>query len=131
MPPAKPCSSRSRSKIRFAVCCAALCKSDAKGNLLPDYYSGATGIPGRFSEGLLLRRFQLGNGRADRSLVFEDATCKRCDQTRAGGDDPWFEFDNNLLADHGLEPFDEGARVYERGTRASMAAMVTVSALLR
>src|ERR1035437_4291490 len=36
----------------------ALCKSDAKGNLLPDYYSGATGIPGHFSEGLLLRRFQ-------------------------------------------------------------------------
>jgi hypothetical protein len=25
------------------------------GYLLPDYYSGATGIPGRFSEGLLLR----------------------------------------------------------------------------
>src|SRR5450756_133659 len=34
----------------------ALCQSDAKGYLLPDYYSGATGIPGRFSEGLLLRR---------------------------------------------------------------------------
>src|SRR5664280_263244 len=36
----------------------ALCQSDAKGYLLPDYYSGATGIPGRFSEGLLLRRLQ-------------------------------------------------------------------------
>jgi hypothetical protein len=34
----------------------ALCQSDAKGYLLPDDYSGATGIPGRFSEGLLLRR---------------------------------------------------------------------------
>src|SRR5450756_715801 len=34
----------------------ALCQSDAKGYLLPDFYSGATGIPGRFSEGLLLRR---------------------------------------------------------------------------
>src|SRR5450756_1758332 len=41
----------------------ALCQSDAKGYLLPDYYSGATGIPGRFSEGLLLRRLEL-------SLVF-------------------------------------------------------------
>src|SRR5664279_3004910 len=38
----------------------ALCQSDAKGYLLPDYYSGATGIPGRFSEGLLLRRLQAG-----------------------------------------------------------------------
>src|SRR6266849_1458586 len=36
----------------------ALCQSDAKGYLLPDYHSGATGIPGRFSEGLLLRRLQ-------------------------------------------------------------------------
>src|SRR3984893_14348819 len=35
----------------------ALCRSNAKGYLLPDFYSGcATGIPGRFSEGLLLRR---------------------------------------------------------------------------
>src|SRR6202022_4241483 len=136
MPPVKPYSSRSRSKIRFAVCCCffgrdlsskrmpsitringssfglaggflrtnpavpktspswrlsedqsqivvpprdglapqfephsepvhiaprpsspALCQSNAKGYLLPDFYSGcATGIPGRFSEGLLLRR---------------------------------------------------------------------------
>src|SRR5450830_1116084 len=38
----------------------ALCQSDAKGYLLPNYYSGATGIPGRFSEGLLLRRSQAG-----------------------------------------------------------------------
>src|SRR5260370_5113719 len=36
----------------------ALCQSDAKGYLLPDYHSGATGMPGRFSEGLLLRRLQ-------------------------------------------------------------------------
>src|ERR1700704_4830148 len=37
----------------------ALCQSNAKGYLLPDFYSGcATGIPGRFSEGLLLRRVQ-------------------------------------------------------------------------
>src|ERR1700736_3049499 len=34
----------------------ALCRSDAKGYLLPDFCSGATEIPGRFSEGLLLRR---------------------------------------------------------------------------
>src|SRR5271167_1269845 len=31
-------------------------ESRAKGYLLPDFYSGATGTPGRFSEGLLLRR---------------------------------------------------------------------------
>jgi hypothetical protein len=31
-------------------------ESKAKGYLLPDFYSGATGLPGRFSEGLLLRR---------------------------------------------------------------------------
>ena len=36
----------------------ALCRSDAKGYLLPDFYSGATEIPCRFSEGLLLRRLQ-------------------------------------------------------------------------
>src|SRR3982074_988733 len=37
----------------------ALCQSNAKGYLLPGFYSGcATGIPGRFSEGLLLRRVQ-------------------------------------------------------------------------
>src|SRR5664280_2542464 len=43
----------------------ALCQSDAKGYLLPDYYSGATGILGRFSEGLLLRRLHS----ADRSWI--------------------------------------------------------------
>src|SRR5450830_388448 len=38
----------------------ALCQSDAKGYLLPDFYSGcATGIPGRLTEGLLLWRSQL------------------------------------------------------------------------
>src|SRR6266851_4061020 len=42
----------------------ALCQSDAKGYLLPDYHSGATGIPGRFSEGLLLRRLQILRGYA-------------------------------------------------------------------
>src|ERR1035437_5841605 len=37
----------------------ALCQSDAKGYLLPDFYSGcATGIPGRLTEGLLLWRSQ-------------------------------------------------------------------------
>src|SRR5208283_1188451 len=36
----------------------ALCLSNAKDHLLPDFYSGATGISGRFSEGLLLRRLQ-------------------------------------------------------------------------
>ena len=33
-------------------------ESKAKGYLLLDFYSGATAIPGRFSEGLLLRRLQ-------------------------------------------------------------------------
>src|SRR5450759_1275837 len=39
----------------------ALCQSDAKDYLLPNYYSGATGILGRFSEGLLLRLLQPGH----------------------------------------------------------------------
>jgi hypothetical protein len=30
-----------------------------KGYLLLDFHSGATGLPGRFSEGFLLRRFQI------------------------------------------------------------------------
>src|SRR5271169_6255749 len=37
----------------------ALCRSDAKDYLRPEFYSGATGISGRFSEGLLLRRVQV------------------------------------------------------------------------
>src|SRR5271167_227321 len=37
----------------------ALCRIEGKGYLLPDFYSGATGRPGRFSEGLLLRRLHL------------------------------------------------------------------------
>src|SRR5580698_4049040 len=37
----------------------ALCQIEGKGYLLPDFYSGATGRPGRFSEGLLLRRLQM------------------------------------------------------------------------
>src|SRR5271170_8403530 len=38
----------------------ALCRIGGKGYLLPDFYSGATGRPGRFSEGLLLRRLHIG-----------------------------------------------------------------------
>src|SRR5580704_14414227 len=38
----------------------ALCQIEGKGYLLPDFYSGATGRPGRFSEGLLLRRLHKG-----------------------------------------------------------------------
>src|SRR5690242_17164072 len=39
----------------------ALCQSNAKGYLLPDFYSGcATGKSGRFTEGLLPRRSQFG-----------------------------------------------------------------------
>jgi len=33
----------------------ALCRSDAKGYLLPDFYSGATGIPSRFSGKMRVR----------------------------------------------------------------------------
>src|SRR5271169_5087144 len=39
-------------------------ESKAKGYLLPDFYSGATGLPGRFSEGLSLRRLHVQRGRA-------------------------------------------------------------------
>ena len=38
---------------------SALRRFEAKGHRLPDFYSGATGIPGCFSEGLLLRRSQI------------------------------------------------------------------------
>src|SRR5262245_8272672 len=34
------------------------CRLKAKGYLLPEFYSGATGRSGRFNEGLLLRRLQ-------------------------------------------------------------------------
>jgi hypothetical protein len=34
-----------------------------KGHLLPDFYSSATGPPGRFSEGFLLRRLHTGGYR--------------------------------------------------------------------
>src|ERR1700719_1097668 len=47
----------------------ALCRSDAKGYLLPDFYSGATEIPRRFSEGLLLRRVQMALLGVRRRLV--------------------------------------------------------------
>ena len=48
----------------------ALCQSKAKGYWLPDFYSGATGIPGRFSEGLLLRRLQT----MTTEKIYEDAS---------------------------------------------------------
>jgi hypothetical protein len=40
-----------------------------KGHLLPDFYSGATGPPGRFSGGFLLRRLQL-EAAVDRCLAY-------------------------------------------------------------
>src|SRR5450759_481737 len=52
----------------------ALCQSDAKGYLLPDYYSGATGIPGRFSEGLLLRRLE---STEDPDLAYEESRIRK------------------------------------------------------
>src|ERR1035437_9844208 len=52
----------------------ALCQSDAKGYLLPDFYFGcATGIPGRLTEGLLLWRSQ---------------SCFRIPQELVGGNAP-------------------------------------------
>src|SRR5450759_5252740 len=57
----------------------ALCHSDAKGYLLPDYYSGATGIPGRFSEGLLLRRLQAGLKPRQAAVVKSDGS-ERCSE---------------------------------------------------
>src|SRR5208282_563819 len=40
----------------------------AEGHLLPDFYSGATGLPGRFSEGFSLRRFHATLGMTKRGL---------------------------------------------------------------
>jgi hypothetical protein len=49
------------SVVHFASAVyTALCRFDAKGYLLPDFCSGATELPGRFSEGLLLRRVHAG-----------------------------------------------------------------------
>src|ERR1039458_8213286 len=51
----------------------ALCQSDAKGYLLPDFYSGcAIGISGRLTEGLLLWRSHVRLGRRD--LVWINVT---------------------------------------------------------
>src|SRR5712691_1679152 len=40
-----------------------------KGHLLPVFYSGATGLPGRFSEGVLLRRLHQGGCPDDTVVV--------------------------------------------------------------
>src|ERR1035441_10529277 len=48
---------------------SALCPMRAKGYLLPDFYSGATGLSGRFSEGSSLRRSQLSAKIAQNSLL--------------------------------------------------------------
>src|SRR5271166_1148864 len=57
-----------------------------KGYLLPEFYSGATGLTGRFNEGFLLRRLQPPY----RSATFVDAQGRRCitqqDFTRARDD---------------------------------------------
>src|SRR3984893_4028817 len=64
----------------------ALCQSNAKGYLLPDFYSGcATGIPGRFSEGLLLRRVQLErDGLIRIEATISDRRAKELHLTKAG-----------------------------------------------
>ena len=38
-----------------------------KGYLLPEFYSGATGLTGRFNEGFLLRRLPSEKGRTARA----------------------------------------------------------------
>src|SRR5208282_1682726 len=62
LPPARssPQSEPHSEPVRIAPrpSSPALCQSDAKDYLLPDFYSGcAARISGRFTEGLLLRRF--------------------------------------------------------------------------
>ncbi len=47
-----------------------------KGHVLPEFYSGATGLPGRFNEGFLLRRLH-----SDRRRV----ACRRGRVDRACG----------------------------------------------
>src|SRR5262249_53715738 len=48
------------------------CRLKAKGYLLPEFYSGATGRSGRFNEGLLLRRLHLVITRDDEPTVTVD-----------------------------------------------------------
>src|SRR5450759_4535422 len=56
----------------------ALCQSDAKGYLLPDFYSGcAIGISGRLTEGLLLWRSQSFKALQHRTSVEVDAVYVR------------------------------------------------------
>src|SRR3984893_10722989 len=64
----------------------ALCQSNAKGYLLPDFYSGcATGIPGRFSEGLLLRRVHRArDGLIRIEATISDRRAKELHLTKAG-----------------------------------------------
>src|SRR6516225_8253287 len=48
------------------------CRLKAKGYLLPEFYSGATGRSGRFNEGLLLRRLHLISLHENLSLVIRE-----------------------------------------------------------
>jgi hypothetical protein len=52
-------------------------ESKAKGYLLPDFYSGATGLPGRCSEGLLLRRLE--SAQFSRRATFAFPDCRSFD----------------------------------------------------
>src|SRR6202166_4151134 len=61
-------------------------ESKAKGYWLPDFYSGATGIPGRFSEGLLLRRLETAIMQNKAASV---AGAKRSPRARRPMVDPW------------------------------------------
>jgi hypothetical protein len=58
----RPSRERFHEVSPFCACFASqsvftfYCRSPANGLLLPDFYSGATGLSGRFSEGFSLRR---------------------------------------------------------------------------
>jgi hypothetical protein len=86
---------------------------------------------------------RLGDGGTDRGFVPNDAAGKGRDQADTGRGNPWIEIGDELLAQHGLEPIDEGAGFDERwhvrldgGNRdgicfAQMIARRNVSTILR
>jgi hypothetical protein len=65
------------------------------------------------SFGLAVRP-RLGDGGTDRGFVPNDAAGKGRDQADTGRGNPWIEIGDELLAQHGLEPIDEGAGFDER-----------------
>jgi hypothetical protein len=68
---------------------------------------------------------------ADGGLIIGDTLGKGCDQAGAGLCDPRIEPGDILLADHDVEVVNDPTRLCSIGTPVLMAAIVTVSALLR